>query len=39
VWDATGVPAAAFIPIGVCAIVLLAFAPTMKFHPVKSEDR
>jgi MFS transporter, CP family, cyanate transporter len=38
-WDVTGVPAAAFIPIGVCAAVLLAFAPAMKFHQVKSEDR
>ena len=39
VWDVTGVPAAAFIPIGVCAAVLLAFAPTMKFHRAKSEGR
>jgi MFS transporter, CP family, cyanate transporter len=39
VWDATGVPATAFIPIGVCAAVLLAFAPTMNFHQLKSEDR
>jgi cyanate permease len=39
VWDVTGVPAAAFIPIGVCAVVLLAFAPTMKFHRAKSEGR
>jgi MFS transporter, CP family, cyanate transporter len=38
VWDATGVPAAAFIPIGVCAGVLLALAPTMKFRGGKSWD-
>jgi MFS transporter, CP family, cyanate transporter len=38
VWDATGVPAAAFIPIGVCAGVLLALAPTMKFRWGKSWD-
>jgi MFS transporter, CP family, cyanate transporter len=38
VWDATGVPAAAFIPIGVCAGVLLALAPTMKFRRGKSWD-
>ena len=39
VWDATGVPATAFIPIGVCGAVLLALAPTMKFRQVESEDR
>ena len=39
VWDVTGVPAAAFVPIGVCAVVLLAFAPTMKFHRAKSDAR
>jgi len=39
VWDVTGVPAAAFVPIGVCAVVLLAFAPTMKFHRAKFEGR
>jgi MFS transporter, CP family, cyanate transporter len=39
VWDVTGVPATAFVPIGVCAVVLLAFAPTMKFHRAKSEGR
>jgi CP family cyanate transporter-like MFS transporter len=39
VWDITGVPAAAFVPIGVCAAVLLAFAPTMKFHRAKPEGR
>ena len=38
VWDATGVPAAAFIPIGVCAGVLLVLAPTMKFRRGKSTD-
>jgi MFS transporter, CP family, cyanate transporter len=36
--DATGVPAAAFIPIGVCAGVLLALAPTMKLRKGKSRD-
>jgi MFS transporter, CP family, cyanate transporter len=36
--DATGVPAAAFIPIGVCAGVLLALAPTMKLRTGKSRD-
>jgi len=39
VWDATGVPAAAFIPIGVCAGVLLALAPTMKFRRGKFRDQ
>jgi len=39
VWDATGVPATAFIPIGVCGAVLLALAPTMEFQKVKSEVR
>jgi MFS transporter, CP family, cyanate transporter len=39
IWDATGIPATAFIPIAACAVVLLAFAPTMNFHQLKSEGR
>jgi MFS transporter, CP family, cyanate transporter len=31
-WDVTRVPATAFVPIGLCAAVLLACAPMMKFH-------
>jgi CP family cyanate transporter-like MFS transporter len=29
-WDATGVPAAAFIPIALCNILLIAFAPSVR---------
>ena len=39
VWDVTGVPAAAFVPIGVCAAVLLVFAPVTRFHRIESESR
>jgi CP family cyanate transporter-like MFS transporter len=31
-WDMTGVPGSAFIPIAFCAIVLIVLAPTIKFH-------
>jgi CP family cyanate transporter-like MFS transporter len=29
-WDATGVPAAAFIPIALCNILLIVFAPSVR---------
>jgi CP family cyanate transporter-like MFS transporter len=29
VWDATGVPAAAFVPLGLCTFLLMALAPTI----------
>ena len=31
-WDITGVPWSAFVPLGVCAVVLMALAPTIKFE-------
>jgi CP family cyanate transporter-like MFS transporter len=32
-WDLTGVAQSAFVPLGVCAIVLMALAPGIKFAP------
>jgi len=31
-WDMTGVPWSAFVPLGVCALVMIGFAPTVKFN-------
>ena len=31
-WDLTGVAWSAFVPLGVCAIVLMALAPTIRFE-------
>jgi hypothetical protein len=31
-WDLTGTGALAFLPIGACALVLLALAPTIRFE-------
>jgi CP family cyanate transporter-like MFS transporter len=31
-WDLTGVAWSAFVPLGVCAVVLMALAPTIKFE-------
>ena len=31
-WDLTGVPWSAFVPLGVCAVVLMAIAPTIRFE-------
>ena len=31
-WDLTGVPWSAFVPLGICAVVLMALAPTIKFE-------
>jgi CP family cyanate transporter-like MFS transporter len=31
-WDATGVPAAAFIPIAMGAVLIVALAPTLRLH-------
>jgi hypothetical protein len=31
-WDMTGVPGSAFVPIAFCAIVLIVLSPTIKFH-------
>ncbi len=31
-WDLTGIPAAAFVPIGACAVVLVGAALTMRAH-------
>ena len=28
-WDLTGMPATAFVPIGLCGVLLLALAPTI----------
>jgi hypothetical protein len=30
-WDATGIPAAAFVPMGLCALLLLAVPATIPF--------
>jgi CP family cyanate transporter-like MFS transporter len=30
-WDASGIPSAAFVPIGLCALLLLALPPTIPF--------
>jgi CP family cyanate transporter-like MFS transporter len=32
-WDLTGVPWSAFVPLGLCALVLMALAPTIRFAP------
>ncbi|HEY0568565.1 MAG TPA: MFS transporter [Xanthobacteraceae bacterium] len=32
-WDVSGVPALAFVPIGLCAVLLIAWTPTFKFVP------
>jgi CP family cyanate transporter-like MFS transporter len=32
VWDATGVPATGFVPIAVAALLIIAFAPTLRLH-------
>lgn len=32
-WDLSGVPALAFLPIGMCALLLIAWTPTFKFVP------
>jgi MFS transporter, CP family, cyanate transporter len=32
-WDTSGVPAAAFIPIGLCNVLLIGFAPTIGIRP------
>jgi len=31
-WDRTGIPASAFIPLGACALMLLALTPKINFH-------
>ena len=36
-WDLTGVPHAAFVPLGVCAIVLMGLAPTIRL-PAKARS-
>jgi CP family cyanate transporter-like MFS transporter len=33
IWDLTGVAWSAFVPLGVCALVLIALAPTIRFRP------
>jgi len=30
IWDASGIPAAAFIPMALCNILLIAFAPSVR---------
>jgi CP family cyanate transporter-like MFS transporter len=32
-WDLTGVPWSAFVPLGACAVVMMALAPTVRFKP------
>jgi CP family cyanate transporter-like MFS transporter len=32
-WDLSGIPALAFLPIGLCALLLIAWTPTFKFTP------
>jgi len=32
-WDMTGLPATAFAPIAVCAVMIAALAPTLPIHP------
>src|SRR5262245_15826283 len=36
-WDVTGIPAAAFVPIGLCALLLLTVPATIPFGKKKSE--
>jgi CP family cyanate transporter-like MFS transporter len=31
-WDLTGMPWSAFVPLGACAVVMMALAPTVKFE-------
>lgn len=33
-WDLSGIPALAFVPIGLCAVLLIAWTPTFKFVPI-----
>jgi CP family cyanate transporter-like MFS transporter len=33
-WDLSGVPALAFVPIGLCAVLLIAWTPTFRFVPI-----
>ena len=32
-WDLSGIPALAFLPLGFCAVLLIAWTPTFKFVP------
>jgi CP family cyanate transporter-like MFS transporter len=32
VWDASGIPAAAFVPIALCNVLLIALAPGVRAH-------
>ena len=32
-WDLSGIPALAFLPIGLCAVLLIAWTPTFRFVP------
>jgi len=36
-WDLTGIPAAAFAPLAVCAIAIAALAPTLPIGRRKSD--
>jgi len=38
VWDWTGLPASAFLPIGSCALLLLALARTIQFLPNTAQN-
>ena len=33
-WDLSGIPALAFVPIGLCAVLLIAWTPTFRFVPI-----
>ncbi len=34
-WDLSGVAWSAFVPLGVCAVVLMLLAPTIRFEQVR----
>jgi CP family cyanate transporter-like MFS transporter len=38
-WDASGVPAVAFIPISLCNLLLIGLAPTIRTHTVASSQQ
>jgi CP family cyanate transporter-like MFS transporter len=37
-WDVTGIAQSAFVPLGLCAVVLMALAPTIRLAPKNSPD-
>lgn len=37
-WDLSGVPALAFLPVGVCAVVLMVTAMSLRIHPYQPDS-